>query len=98
MMDTSTFHGSTERRMVQSPLCVCPRSAEASPKTAPATTKIHPITRLKFMAAPPVSGVLFLENVRVLKLDQFLQRQVLKTMLARLFDELRRNPLHFCSD
>src|SRR2546421_1200478 len=80
MMETSTFPGSSERRIVQSPLSACPRSAVASPNTAPPTIRISPITRLKFMVLLPFPALLgFLENSRLLEGDQFVERQVLRS-------------------
>src|SRR5437016_6442078 len=99
MMETSTFPGSSERRIVQSPLSACPRSAVASPNTAPPTIRISPITRLKFMVLLPFPALLgFLENSRLLEGDQFVERQVLEAVLARFVDEFRRDPLDFCAD
>src|SRR6266704_3486694 len=99
MMETSTFPGSSERRIVQSPLSACPRSAVASPNTAPPTIRISPITRLKFMVLLPFPALLgFLENSRLLEGDQFVERQVLESVLARFVDEVRRDPLHFHPD
>src|SRR2546429_4924328 len=81
MMETSTFPGSSERRIVQSPLSACPRSAVASPNTAPPTIRISPITRLKFMVLLPFPALLgFLENSRLLEGDQFVERQVLEAV------------------
>src|SRR5215469_4538124 len=98
MMETSTFPGSSERRMVQSPLCVWPRSAVASPNAAPPTIRISPITRWKFMVPPRFRFSAFLQNPRFFEGNQFVERQVLKAVLARFVDEFRRDPLHFCAD
>ena len=37
-------------------------------------------------------------GIRFDQLNEFVDRQVLESVLARRIDELRSNPLHFCSD
>src|SRR5260370_1244368 len=85
--------------MVQSPLCVSPPRAFATPRMTPAITRIRPMIRFRFMG--PHSSPYFQrnsQNVRVLERHQLVQSQILKPVLPRLLDELRRYPLHFRAD
>src|SRR6266699_2212755 len=85
--------------MVQSPLCVSPPSVLATPNTIPAIARMRTMDRCCFMGChPSPSSSRRSENIGVLERHEFVQRQVLKSVLARFFNELRRDSLHLRAD